>query len=267
MTYQPFYTIPAPSPSRWLLTCDHASNTVPPFVGGGELGLPMSDMARHIAYDVGAAGVTRRLAEALGASAVLSNFSRLVIDPNRGEDDPTVLMRLSDGSIIPANRHADAAEKERRLERCHRPYHRAIAETAAAIEDPVLVSVHSFTPQLRGRPHRPWQIGLLFAEDTRLARPVLDILRTDPEIAEAVRQESGAPLCVGVNEPYSGYLPGDAIDRHATATGRLNLLIELRNDLIEHEDGQRAWAHRLASVLDRALPRAMMTEQEEMQNG
>jgi len=105
-------------PGRWVVTCDHASNRVPPEVAGGDLGLPPADMARHIAYDVGAAGVARALAEALASPVILSDFSRLVIDPNRGEDDPTLLMKIYDGSIIPANRHADAAEVERRLETC-----------------------------------------------------------------------------------------------------------------------------------------------------
>src|SRR6056297_2285545 len=111
MTYQPFHLHGAGRRSRWVISCDHATNTVPPSVGGGDLGLNPPDMERHIAYDVGAAGVTRALADLLDAPAVLSNFSRLVIDPNRGTDDPTVLMKLYDGTVIPANRHADTAEK------------------------------------------------------------------------------------------------------------------------------------------------------------
>ena len=97
--------------SRWLVTCDHASNRVPPAIAGGTLGLPQADMNRHIAHDVGAAGVTRRLAELLDAPAILSCFSRLVIDPNRGEDDPTLVMRLYDGSVSPANRHRERSSR------------------------------------------------------------------------------------------------------------------------------------------------------------
>jgi predicted N-formylglutamate amidohydrolase len=92
-------------PGRWLVTCDHASNRVPDWVNGGDLGIAGADMARHIAWDVGAAGLARALAERLDSPAILSDFSRLVIDPNRGEDDPTLVMRLYDGTIIPANRH------------------------------------------------------------------------------------------------------------------------------------------------------------------
>ena len=236
-----FHVIRPDAPSRWVLTCDHASNRVPPSVAGGDLGLPRADMARHIAYDVGAAGVAARLAERLEGAFVRSDFSRLVIDPNRGEDDPTLLMRLYDGTIIPANRHADAAERERRLDAFHRPYHRALAGVLAARRDPVVCSVHSFTRRLKGRPPRPWQVGVLFASDRRLADPLIARLRAQPGLA------------VGVNEPYGGDLPGDAMDRHALRCGRLHVLIELRNDLISTPDDQRAWADRLAPALEAAL--------------
>lgn len=244
MMYQPYEIEGAERPERWLVTCDHASNRVPPFVNGGCLGVAFADMARHIAYDVGAAGVTRALAEALNAPAILSNFSRLVIDPNRGEDDPTLVMRLYDGTIIEANRHADPEDIARRLNRCYRPYHSALAELAGRRADTVLVSVHSFTPQFRGRPPRPWHIGLLYAADTRLAGPLLARLRAEPD------------LCVGDNEPYGGHLPGDAIARHAIAHARPNVLIELRNDLIETPAQQAAWAARLAPMLREAAAQA-----------
>jgi predicted N-formylglutamate amidohydrolase len=194
-------------------------------------------MARHIAYDIGAAGVARELARLLDAPAILANFSRLVIDPNRGEDDPTLLMKLYDGTIIPGNRHADADELELRLNRCYRPYHTALAELAARREDTVIVSVHSFTRQLRARPPRPWHLGLLYAADARLARPLLK------------RLEQEGDLCVGDNQPYGGHLPGDSIARHAIAYERPNILLELRNDLIETEAEQISWAKRLAPML------------------
>lgn len=149
-TATPFRILGQDRPSRWLITCDHATNRVPDWVGGGTLGIAPADMARHIAYDVGAAGLTERLAERLDAPAILSDFSRLVIDPNRGEDDPTLLMRLYDGTVIPTNRLADAAERQRRLDRLHRPYHAALARVAALHPDRCICAVHSFTPQLRG---------------------------------------------------------------------------------------------------------------------
>jgi predicted N-formylglutamate amidohydrolase len=200
-------------------------------------------MARHIARDVGAAGVARALAANLDAPAILSNFSRLVIDPNRGEDDPTLVMKLYDGTVIPANRRVSAEDLARRLNRLYRPYHSALAQLAARRDDTVIVSVHSFTPQFRGRPPRPWHIGLLYAADARLAHPLIERLRAEPD------------LCVGDNEPYTGHLPGDSIARHAIAHARPNVLIELRNDLIAPPAAQAAWAARLAPVLQEVAAR------------
>lgn len=252
MTWSPAIILGEERKSRWLVICDHATNRIPDGVNGGTLGIADEDMARHIAFDPGAAGVSIGLAEKLGAPVVLSNFSRLVIDPNRGEDDPTLVMRLYDGTIIPANRSIAEEEIARRLEMCYRPYHEAVERMAAARQDTIIVSVHSFTPQLRHRPPRPWHIGLLFADDDRLSLPLIDLLRNEPG------------LVVGANQPYSGHLSGDTIDRHAIATGRQNTLIEIRNDLIVNDDQQTAWAERLARLLPVALERA---ESEEKQYG
>lgn len=229
-------------PARWLITCDHATNRVPGWVAGGDLGIAPADMARHIAYDVGAAGLTRALAARLDAPAILSDFSRLVIDPNRGEDDPTLVMRLYDGTIIPANRHAGPAEVEERLARLYRPYHAALAGLAARRADTVIVAIHSFTPCLKGRAPRPWQVGVLHSHlDSRLSRALI------------ARLQAEGDLCVGDNEPYLGHLPGDSIDRHALQPRRHNTLIELRNDLIGTAAEQDAWADRLAPLLAAAL--------------
>ncbi len=244
MTYHPYYITGEDRASRWLVTCDHATNTVPSFVGGGTLGLSAVDMCRHIAFDPGAAGVSVALAEALGAACITSNFSRLVIDPNRGEDDPTLVMKLYDGTIIPANRHLDEAELNLRLNRCYRPYHSALAALAARRSDTIIVSVHSFTRQLRSQPPRPWHVGVLYAADTRLTDPFITRLKAENDI------------CVGANEPYSGHLPGDAIARHAIAHQRPNALIELRNDLIERPEDQLDWAGRLAPMLEEAAEAA-----------
>lgn len=229
-------------PSRWLVTCDHASNRVPEWVNGGDLGIPAEDMARHIAWDVGAAGLAAQLGEHLDCPVILSDFSRLVIDPNRGEDDPTLIMQLYDGTIIPANRHLTPDQVEKRLDRLYRPYHAAYARLAALRSDRVILAVHSFTPCLNGRPPRPWQVGVLYSHvDDRLSKPLIARLMQEPD------------LCIGDNEPYSGHLPGDAIDRHALRLGRLNTLIELRNDLIGDTVHQAHWAARLAPILTEVL--------------
>lgn len=239
MTYSPFFVHGEDRPGRWLITCDHATNVVPPDVNGGDLGLPPEDMNRHIAFDPGAYGVAHELGTLLDAPVIAANFSRLVIDPNRGEDDPTLLMKLYDGSIIPTNRHAGAAERERRLNQCYRPYHRKLAELAAR-PGIVILSIHSFTPQFKGRPPRPWHIGILFTGKEPFSPALIARLRAERD------------LVVGENEPYTGYLPGDSIDRHATAHGTPNALVELRNDLIGDPVMQRQWAGRLARASEDA---------------
>jgi predicted N-formylglutamate amidohydrolase len=229
-------------PGRWLLACDHASNTVPGWVNGGDLGIAPDDMSRHIAWDVGAAGLTLALAERLDSPAILSDFSRLVIDPNRGEFDPTLVMRLYDGTLIPANRHITADHIEERMARLYRPYHAAYACLADRRPDRVILAVHSFTPCLRSRAPRPWHVGVLYSHlDDRLSRQLI------------ARLQAEADLCIGDNEPYSGHLPGDSIDQHALNRGRHNTLIELRNDLIATPDDQARWADRLAPILAASL--------------
>ncbi len=231
--------------SRILLLCDHASNHVPAEVNGGSLGLSAKDMARHIAYDIGARGVALALAKTLEAPMLASRFSRLVIDPNRGEDDPTIMMKIYDHTIVEGNRHADEAEKQRRIKRYYRPYHQAIDAALNAItsrgELPVLISIHSYTPQLNGRPKRPWHIGVLWGDDPRIAKPLLAKLRQNPDIV------------VGDNEPYSGELRGDTMYSHATKNGYPHILIELRHDLIDTIEGQQKWADILARPLQEII--------------
>ncbi len=227
--------------SNVLILCDHASNRVPSAVNGGSLGISEADMNRHIAYDIGARATALLVAKALGAPMLASRFSRLVIDPNRGEDDPTILMKIYDHTIIEGNRHADAAEKQRRIEAYHRPYHAAIeaalAKVTARGETPVLISIHSYTPQLNGRPKRPWHVGVLWDKDPRIPVPLMEKLRQTPGIV------------VGDNEPYSGELRGDTMYFHATRHGHPHVLIEVRQDLIDTPEGQAKWAGILAKPL------------------
>ncbi len=221
-----------------VLLCDHAGNAFPPEYG--TLGLPEQQLRRHIAYDIGAAAVTRAVAAALDVPAVLTRFSRLLIDPNRGADDPTLIMRLSDGAVIPGNRHLDAAERERRTARYYRPYHNAIEDVIERCIStgvpPSIVSIHSFTESWKGVP-RPWHVGILWDRDARLSAPMLDYFHAD------------GGLVVGDNEPYKGSLEGDCLWQHATARGLPNALIEIRQDLIRDVRGQQAWADRIVALV------------------
>lgn len=223
---------------RLILVCDHASNHIPaPY---GSLGLDPSSLARHIAYDIGAGRVARTLSDLTGAPAVLSRFSRLMIDPNRGLDDPTLVMKLSDSAIIPGNRFADAAEISRRVAHFYQPYDDAIAAQIAKViaqgREPILISIHSFTPAWKGA-ERPWQFGVLWDRDNRLAGPLIHRLRQEPG------------MVVGDNQPYSGELAGDTMNRHGTGRGLPHALIEIRQDLID-DDGK---ADRVAGLLATVL--------------
>ncbi len=231
--------------SSVLVLCDHASNHVPDDVNNGSLGISEADMGRHIAFDIGARGTALALAKMLQAPMLASCFSRLVIDPNRGEDDPTILMKIYDHTIIEGNRFADSAEKQRRIKAYHQPYHAEIKSALEKVvgqgETPVILSIHSYTPQLNGRPKRPWHIGVLWDQDGRIAEPLIKALHTDPEI------------CVGDNEPYSGELRGDTMYFHATKNNYPHVLIEVRHDLIDTEEGQQKWAAILAAPLQKII--------------
>jgi predicted N-formylglutamate amidohydrolase len=238
----PYRSIEGDAGTGILILCDHAANTIPKAYG--TLGLRADDLHRHIAYDLGAAPVAERLAEALGAPAILSRFSRLLIDPNRGLDDPTLIMQISDGLVVPDNVALDAEEIQARIERYYEPYHaaigRAIDAAVAAGKPPVIVSMHSFTQAWKGVP-RPWAVGVLWDKDPRLALLLLDALRQEPGIE------------VGDNVPYSGQLKGDTLYRHGTRRGLAHALVEVRQDLILGSEGQAEWAMRLARALRKVL--------------
>ncbi|HEY5347514.1 MAG TPA: N-formylglutamate amidohydrolase [Rhizomicrobium sp.] len=220
-----------------LFLCDHASGALPPAYG--DLGLETALFATHIARDIGAAAVTSAWAAHFEASAVLAAWSRLLIDLNRGEDDPTLVMKLSDGSIIPGNREVDAAEIAHRIAAYHAPYHAAIADEIERLGRPTLISVHSFTPVWKGQA-RPWEIGILWDKDGGLALPLMRILR-------------GSGFAVGDNEPYSGALENDTLNRHGTKNGLPHVLIEIRQDLIADDGAAIAFASRLRPLLAAAL--------------
>ena len=244
-----FETIAGDPAAGLVLIADHASNHVPADLA--DLGLPASEFARHIAWDIGVAPLTRALARRLGVPAVLSRFSRLVIDPNRGDDDPTLVMRLSDGAVVPGNARLDTAGREARIARFWRPYDAAVTRTIDAAftagRPPILFSLHSFTPIWRGVP-RPWHCGVLWDADPRLPEFLLARLRGDPA------------LVVGDNEPYDGALEGDTMYRHGTCRGLVHAILEIRQDLIADEPGVTSWADRLEPILRDAMARADFAE-------
>jgi predicted N-formylglutamate amidohydrolase len=222
-----------------LLIADHAMRLLP--TEYGTLGLGQEEFDRHIAYDIGVEELTRRIAAALGCPAVMARFSRLLIDPNRGEDDPTLVRQLYDGAVISGNYPLAEEERLYRLEQFFRPFRGAVRDSIQMMQDasghaPVVISVHSFTPTMSGRV-RPWHVGVLWDEDPRSALPLIDMLRDDPT------------LYVGDNEPYDGALYGDTLHELCSAKGIAHALIEVRQDLIDDDKGIAEWANRLTPML------------------
>ena len=221
-----------------LLVCDHATRFLARRLR--TLGLSEAELARHIAWDIGIAEVTRGLARRLDAPAVLSRFSRLAIDPNRALDDPTLVPQLSDGVVIPGNQDLSPGDIQARIESFHRPYHEAIKRALDALAArgpaPAVVSMHSFTPVMKGV-ERPWHIGILWDADPRLSRPLMARLRAQG-------------VSVGDNEPYTardGH--GYTLFEHAAPRGLAHVLIEIRQDLIDTHHGAAAWTDRLGDSL------------------
>ena len=238
--FAPFDCIEGDRSKGVVLLADHARRALP--AEYGDLGLPASEFERHIAYDIGVEAVTRELAALLDAPAVLANFSRLLIDPNRGEDDPTLIRQLYDGTVVPGNYPMPVEERENRLDRYYRPYHDAVGAMISSVAQasgaaPFLFSVHSFTPVMNHH-IRPWHVGILWDTDDRVARPLMDQLAADKD------------LVVGDNEPYDGALRGDTMFKHAIVNGNAQALIEIRQDLIADADGAAEWAARLAPIVE-----------------
>ncbi len=234
-----FTVINADAPRPVLLLADHASNALPQALNN--LGLGPEPLGRHIAYDIGIAWMARRLSDLLGVPAILHGYSRLLIDPNRPLDDPTSICMISDGQVVPGNRSVGPEAAAERADAVFHPYHAAVegllGRMSGGDQVPAVVSLHSFTPSLKGFP-RPWHVGVLWAEDDRIPVPLMDNLARDPG------------LCVGDNQPYSGKQRyGYSIETHALPQGRPNALIEVRQDLIDTPAKAEAWAARLAGAL------------------
>ena len=225
--------------SEFFLTADHAGRAIPRHLGN--LGLPESELERHIAWDIGIAGVTEMLAQALDSTAVMQVYSRLVIDCNRHPGWASSIPGISELTAIPGNEAIRPAEREARRREIFLPYHRRIAELIdrrkATGRRTVLIAMHSFTPVFKGET-RTIDVGILYNRDARLAHIMLELLRAEGDLA------------VGDNAPYAITEASDyTVPTHGEANGLPHVEIEIRQDLIGDEPGQAAWAARLARLL------------------
>lgn len=226
-----------------LLLCDHAGREVPPELE--QLGLSEAALAQHIGWDIGAAEATRELARLLDAPAILDHMSRLVVDPNRRPGTPTSIPEISDGCVVPGNQGLTMATQVDRVLHWFLPYHRAIARRIAAFRRagriPVVIAIHSFTPRMNGE-DRPWQVGVLWRGDRRLAAPVLAAL------------EARGDLVVGDNQPYTGLRDfGFTVQFHAQRTRLPHIMFELRQDEIATTGAALRYARIVYEVLREPL--------------
>jgi predicted N-formylglutamate amidohydrolase len=232
-------------PGRFVFLCDHASNDIPEELR--DLGLPAEELSRHIAWDIGAAGVTEMLSAIFNAPAILCGTSRLVVDCNRQPDAKDLIPAVSDGTVIPGNHHLSETARKTRIEHWFDPYHDDVemvleARTSKEVES-VVVSVHSMTPSLRaGGKARPWQISLSSHTDRTLTDPILTALREPGDVV------------VGDNQPYDLDPAVDySIPYHALRRGLPHVQVEFRQDEIADGDGQRSWAMRFARALTQVV--------------
>jgi predicted N-formylglutamate amidohydrolase len=242
----PFEVTEGTAASPWVILCDHASRRIPRALGA--LGLPESELARHIAWDIGAADVARALSSRLGAWLILQGYSRLVIDCNRRPERHDSIAERSEDTDVPGNRGLSPEARASRVREVFEPYHARITqeldERAAAGRPSAVVLMHTFTPTYRGVA-RTWHAGVLHHRDIRLARPMLERLRAEPG------------LVVGDNQPYAATALNDyGIVEHAEARGLLHVELEVRQDLVSDTAGAHDWAERLARLLSASLPEA-----------
>lgn len=231
------------STSPYLFVCDHAGKRLPRRLG--RLGVADADLNRHIAWDIGALGLAQEFARRFDATLVRQVYSRLVIDCNRPPGAGSSVPELSENTAVPGNCNLPKENIQARRAEIFQPYHDTIAciidRRLASGQATILLAIHSFTPVYHGE-QRPWHIGLLYHRDTRLAGLFKHLLAEDET------------LCIGDNQPYSvDDFTDYTIPIHGEQRGIPHLLFELRHDLIETEDDQYRWAHRLAHSLGRAL--------------
>lgn len=222
-----------PGEGAFLIVADHASNQIPPSLN--QLGLTQDTLEKHIAYDIGTRALAYALSDALCCEAIISTVSRLVIDKNRRPDQDGLVPEISDGIAIPGNRALSHAAVAERVLHYYEPYHAHIGRQVAARNAPFVLSLHSFTPHMNGQ-QRPWDCGLLYNTDSRMAR-------------RAIAYFQSLGLCVGDNEPYPGNVYNATMDTHAEAHGHPYLMLEVRNDLLTQPGHVAVWAKRIEGCL------------------
>ena len=236
----PFVILNADSILPVLLVCDHASNRFPRSLG--TMGLDYLNRVSHIALDIGANAIAEALADNLGATAVLCQYSRLIVDCNRNLIDDSAFLKYSDGVDVPGNHNLQSSEKEKRVSEIYWPYHNAIKDQIVRLKkhgiDPVVISIHSFTPVINGN-DREWEMGVLWDKDPATAEIFLNKLI-----------EAG--YVVGDNKPYSGKDPEDfTIDFHAESAGLPHVGIEICQDLIHDDDGVKRVSDTLKEIISK----------------
>lgn len=242
----PFLVERARGASPFVLVCEHAARRIPGRLG--DLGLDAPDLARHIAWDIGALAVARKLSAHLDATLISQTYSRLVIDCNRQTHSAAAIVEISEETEIPGNRGLSAAEIDARIDEIHRPYQDCVAAVLDSRDAPILIDLHSFTPVFKGL-SRPWHVGLLHGPDDRAFSDIIYDLAG-----------GGGGLVVGDSEPYATDMDDDyTIPIHGCARGIVNVEFEIRQDLITEEAGQGEWAARLEGWLTAALARLSIT--------
>jgi len=224
----------------YLIICDHSSNAIP--LSYKNLGISNKDLESHIAYDLGASDLASILSESLNCTLIMANFSRLLIDPNRGIDDPTLIPKLSEGKIIDGNLKISASSKDiernKRINNFYLPYHEKINEfindSIRGNKVPKIISIHSFTPVWKGK-NRKIEVGILWDKDDRLSNIFLNSLKD---------------VKIGNNLPYNGRLKNDTLYKHASSNGIPHVLIEIRQDLLIKNKDRLHWAQKIYNVLN-----------------
>ena len=239
----PFSIFNADSSSNLLFTSDHNGSAIPTKLKN--LGVPLNELRRHVAYDIGIDAVAHALSARFNATLIAANYSRLVIDCNRHPGSAGSIPSVSDNTVVPGNKNLSDDDIKSREDEIFDAYHSSVGNRISIMrsenKNPILISLHSFTPVIGGQ-FRPWEIGILFKDDERLSAPLINKLREQKD------------LNIGDNKPYSGSEPaGYTVDYHVEPLSLPSVVVEFRQDLIEFETGAVRWANIFGDALGHVL--------------